>query len=177
MLMIAVIIQLAVSSHVNLNVFSQFPFPMSIPPMGWKEIDGKVLENLMQNQPWSRAAGQWVAYFGGYTTILIWTILVAVVYRNRRIQMLKNGSPPRPTVRRTVGNVSHFYAKGILVIGLPVVVLYCLMATWELEKSERWFQHQMSFVRNVDLYWEEVANAYEQATKEYDSSLMLENEQ
>ena len=137
-----------------------FPLGLSIPALGWEQIDA---ENLVKEfswggvpksqQVWLWAIWQWSAYHGQYLTLALWALFAAVLVRVKLSRFAKQ------RWSKTVGLLTFLRAwgrsmgQGYLGLTVVIAIIYASFSPAIIEEVDRNFQVAMPNLRRPETQW------------------------
>lgn len=143
------------------DFFSSFPFPLSVPALGWKGVDAAVCASTIAATygQWPWAVFQWTAYYGPYLTLVLWACLLVALHCRKMGRMQREEGARLPDLRQRFSGLLRSLGRPALVMSALMLFAYLLLAPGILEQAEQEFQKQMAFARNPQTHWTAVAEA------------------
>lgn len=140
--------------------FTQLPFDLSIPALGWEGLDAKSLENAVSHlSRWRWAVFQWTAYYGQYLTIAIWATIVALLLQFKLNRFYSRTKEVRPSFGNFLGAWARSQGRACLALSTVLAFLYLICAPAVNVEIERHFQESIAFAREPNSHWAKVEQA------------------
>ncbi len=142
----------------HLKSFTQFPFDLVIPAIGWDGLNAGMAELLYRpSAEWWWAVMQFSAYHGDYLTLPLWALLSATLLRIKFRRRKLHAS-----WKNLLCVWSRPFGTSCLALSALLSVLYLLTTPVVIAKGEQKFQHQIAPVRNPSRLWTEIGKAARQ---------------
>jgi tetratricopeptide (TPR) repeat protein len=158
------------------SLLTEFPFPFRIPARGWGGLDLALLDSMKYAYgDWCWAILQWNAYGGGYVTLAIWIMLIAIVYtcKIRRRNCRPDAVPL--TRRKELAGVFYSLGRPAFLLAMLFLICYLVLAPGFLEQTEQAFQEKIAFARHPERHWAEVEKNIAKVRADEATMKLIEN--
>ncbi len=149
-------------SKPQLTSFTQFPFDLSVPAIGWKGMEVSEYQQIVGSHgTWFWTLLQWEAYAGPYVTIPLWIEMVAILFS---IKLIVTKTTPDATDhwKAHLGAFARSIGRTAFALSALLLMAYLILAPEVLETVEQQFRSQIEFIREPENYQKKVEEALRQ---------------